>query len=84
MLGRRLNNGFDDLIQIHIFKSRLQQQQPKLLDVIDGSSFMYESLEDAITIIERITLSDHHGQYNRGPTYNKSGIIELNVSETFQ
>lgn len=40
---------------------------------------MYKSFEDAIAMIERMTLSDHKRKYNRGPTQNKSGIIEWNT-----
>lgn len=43
------------------------QPQPKLLlgATVDGS-LMSKSVEDAIVIIERMTLIDHQVKYNRG------------------
>lgn len=41
---------------------------------------MSKSVTDVRTIIEIMTLSDHQGQYNSGPTQKKSGIIKLNTN----
>lgn len=41
---------------------------------------MSKSVEDAITIIERMTLSGNQGHYNRSPTKSKNGIIVLNTN----
>lgn len=41
---------------------------------------MSKNVEDAIGIIDRMTLNDHQGQNNRGPTQKKAGIIELGTN----
>ncbi|KAK2397155.1 hypothetical protein QL285_058761 [Trifolium repens] len=81
MLRRCHNHGFDDLTQIHIFHNGLQHQPRLLLDATAGGSLMSKSVEDAITIIERMALSDHQGQYNRNPLQRKVGIIELDATD---
>jgi hypothetical protein len=42
---------------------------------------MSKSVEDAITIIEKMALSDHQGQYNRSPSQRKAEIIEFGTSD---
>ncbi|MCI32040.1 hypothetical protein A2U01_0053252, partial [Trifolium medium] len=77
MLRRCHNHDFDDLTQIHIFRNGLQHQPKLFLDVAAGGSLMSKSAEDAIAIIEKMALSDHQGQYNRGSSQRKAGIMEL-------
>lgn len=59
MLTRCMNNSFNDLTQIHIFRNELQLQPKLFLDATVRDSLMSKSTKDAIVIIERITLSDH-------------------------
>jgi hypothetical protein len=42
---------------------------------------MSKSVEDAITIIERMALCDHQIQYNGNPSQRKDGIIELGTTD---
>ncbi|MCI67670.1 hypothetical protein A2U01_0088929, partial [Trifolium medium] len=42
---------------------------------------MSKSVEDAITIIEKMALSDHQGESNRNPLQRKPGVIELCTSD---
>lgn len=80
MRRRFSNHGFDELMQIHIYKNGLQQKPKFLLDVNDGYSLMSKSVgdspmsksvEDATAVIERITLTDHQAQNNRNLTPRK-------------
>lgn len=50
-----------------------------MLDVTECGSLISKSVEDAITIIEIIALSDHQGKYNRNPTQRNNRIIKLNL-----
>ncbi|KAK2357770.1 hypothetical protein QL285_095012 [Trifolium repens] len=81
MLRRCPIHGFDDLTQIHIFRNGLLHQLKLFLDVAAGGSLMSKSAEDLITIIEKMALSDHQGQYNRSPSQSKAGIFELGTSD---
>ncbi|KAK2382248.1 hypothetical protein QL285_069796 [Trifolium repens] len=81
MLRRCPNHGFYDFTQIHIFRNGLQHQTKIFLDVAAGGSLMSKSVEDAITIIERMALGDHQGQYNGNPSQRKDGIIELGTTD---
>lgn len=38
---------------------------------------MSKSVEDAISIIDQMTLNDHQVHYNRGASQQKAGILEL-------
>jgi hypothetical protein len=79
-LRRCHNHDFDDLTQIHIFRNGLQHQPKLFLDVAAGGSLMSKSVEDALTIIERMALSDHQGQYSSGSSQRKAGIIQLSAT----
>ncbi|MCH83449.1 hypothetical protein A2U01_0004270 [Trifolium medium] len=46
-----------------------------------GGSLMSKSAKDAIVIIERMTLSDHQGQYNGNHSKRKAEIIELSATD---
>lgn len=80
MLKRCINHGFYDLIQISIFRNRLQQLPKLLLDATTGGSLMSKSVEDIIVIIKKMALNDHQGQYNRNPSQRKIRIIGLNTN----
>lgn len=71
----------DNLTQIHIFYNGLQQQPKLLLDAITDGSLMSKSVEDAIIIIERITLNDHRGKYNIKHAERKIKMSELNTND---
>ncbi|GAU46944.1 hypothetical protein TSUD_180480 [Trifolium subterraneum] len=81
MLRKCPNHGFDELTQIHIFRNGLLQQTKLLLDATAGGSLLSLSAEDATTIIEKMALSDGHGDYNRNPSQRKPGILELDSSD---
>ncbi|XP_050878319.1 uncharacterized protein LOC127082138 [Lathyrus oleraceus] len=66
MLRKCQGHGFDELTQIHIFHHGLQPQPRTLLDATTGGSLMSKNVEEAIAIIDRMTLNDHQGQHNRG------------------
>lgn len=42
---------------------------------------MSKSDKDAIIIKERVTLSDHQGEYNINPAKRKNDIMELNTND---
>ncbi|KAK2381320.1 hypothetical protein QL285_068928 [Trifolium repens] len=81
LLRRCHNHDFDDLTQIHIFRNGLQHQPKLFLDVTAGGSLMSKSAEDAITIIERMALSDHQSQYNGNSSQSNVRIIELGATD---
>ncbi|KAK2361118.1 hypothetical protein QL285_086309 [Trifolium repens] len=81
MLRKCPNHGFDELTQIHIFRNGLLQQTKLLLDATAGGSLLSLSAEDATAIIEKMALSDGHGDYNRNPSQRKPGVLELDTSD---
>ncbi|GAU37514.1 hypothetical protein TSUD_21190 [Trifolium subterraneum] len=81
MLRKCPNHGFDELTQIHIFRSGLLQQIKLLLDATAGGSLLSLSAADATAIIEKMALSDCQGDYNRNPVHKKAGILELDTSD---
>lgn len=72
MLIRCPNHYFGDLTQIHIFCNVLQSQPKLLLDATACVSLMSKSVEDTISIIVRMSLNNHQGQYNRGLSQRKA------------
>lgn len=48
--------------------------------ILLGDSLISKRLEEAITIIEKITLSDHQVQHDIKLSQRKNGIIELNIN----
>lgn len=62
----------------HVF----YEQQPKsfLYGTIQGS-LISKNVKDVITIIERISLSDHQGRHNKKPSQINNGIMELNTND---
>ncbi|GAU21677.1 hypothetical protein TSUD_242490 [Trifolium subterraneum] len=81
MLRKCPNHGFDELTQIHIFRNGLLQQIKLLLDATAGGSLLSLSAADATAIIEKMSLSDRQGDYNRNPVHKKAGILELDTSD---
>ena len=59
-------HGFDDLTQFHIFRNGLQSTHKTLLDATACESLMSKSVEEVVTIIDKMALNDHQGQHNRG------------------
>ncbi|KAK2361116.1 hypothetical protein QL285_086307 [Trifolium repens] len=82
MLRKCPNHGFDELTQIHIFRNGLLQQTKLLLDATAGGSLLSLSAEDATAIIDKMALSDGHGDYNRNPSQRKPGVLELDTSDS--
>lgn len=81
MLRKFSNHGFNDLTHIHIFRNGLQPQPKLLLDATACVSLMSKSVEDTISIINRMSLSDHHIHYNRGSSQKKARILELGTND---
>ncbi|XP_058761738.1 uncharacterized protein LOC131635147 [Vicia villosa] len=81
MLRKCKGHGFDDLTQIHIFRNGLQPVHKTLLDATAGGSLMSKSVEEAITIIDRMALNDRQNQHDRIPSQRKSGVLELNTND---
>lgn len=81
MVHKCLNHCLDDLTQIHVFRNGLQPQPKFLLDATSDGSLLFKSAEEAISIINRMTLNDHQVQYNRDTTQRKSGILELDTND---
>lgn len=80
ILRRCPKHNFDKHTQTHIFKNELQQLE-LLLDATTGGSVLSKSAEDATTVIERMTLSDHQGKHNMNPAQRENGIIKLNIND---
>ncbi|XP_058767248.1 uncharacterized protein LOC131640898 [Vicia villosa] len=66
MLRKCPNHGFDNLSQIHIFRNGLLPQPKLLLDATSGGSLLAKSAEEAATIINKMALTNHQVQHNRG------------------
>ncbi|XP_058726128.1 uncharacterized protein LOC131597447 [Vicia villosa] len=81
MLRKCPNHGFDDMSQIHIFRNGLLPQPKLLLDATAGGSLIAKSAEEAIAIIDRMALTDHQVQHNRGTVQKKAGILELGTND---
>ncbi|XP_058764619.1 uncharacterized protein LOC131638083 [Vicia villosa] len=54
LLRKCKGHGFDELTQIHLFRNGLQPVHKTLLDATAGGSLMSKSVEEAITIIDRM------------------------------
>ncbi|XP_058726087.1 uncharacterized protein LOC131597403 [Vicia villosa] len=52
-----------------------------LLDATAGGSLMYKSVEEAITVIDRMALNDRQSQHDRSPSQRKPGVLELNTND---
>ncbi|KAF1862654.1 hypothetical protein Lal_00013415 [Lupinus albus] len=65
-MGMCPNNGFEALKWIHIFCNGLQQQHKQILDATISGSLMGKSHEEAIGIIEVMSVGDQQGQHGRG------------------
>lgn len=59
MVRKCPNHGFDNLTQIHIFRNGLQPQPKLLLDATTSGSLLAKSAEEAISIINRMALTNH-------------------------
>ncbi|XP_058733282.1 uncharacterized protein LOC131604883 [Vicia villosa] len=81
MLRKCKGHGFYDLTQIHIFRNGLQPVHKTLLDATAGGSLMSKSVEEAITIIDRMALNDRQSQHDRSPSQRKPGVLELNTND---
>ncbi|XP_058727136.1 uncharacterized protein LOC131598568 [Vicia villosa] len=81
MLRKCPNHGFDDMSQIHIFRNGLLPQPKLLLDATAGGSLIAKSAAEAIAIIDRMALTDHQVQHNRGTVQKKAGILELGTND---
>src|SRR3954466_3842810 len=81
MLRKCKGHGFDDLTQIHIFRNGLQPVHKTLLDATAGGSLMPKSVEESITIIDRMALNDRQSQHDRSPSQRKPGVLELNTND---
>src|SRR4051812_30680185 len=81
MLRKCKGHGFDDLTQIHLFRNGLQPVHKTLLDATAGGSLMSKSVEETITIIDRMALNDRQSQHDRSPSQRKPGILELNTND---
>lgn len=62
-----------------MFRNWLQLWLKLLLDATHGGYLMSNTFEDVIVIIERMSLRDYQGKYNRNSTQSKVGIIKLNA-----
>lgn len=81
MLRKCPSHGFDDITQLHIFCNRLQAHPKLFLDATTGGSLMSKSVEDAISIIEQMTLNDLQVHYNIGVSQRKAGILEFGTND---
>lgn len=58
------------------------QPHPKLLlDAIAGGSLLAKSAEEVVSIINRMALTDHQVQYNRGTAQKKPEMLELGTND---
>lgn len=56
-------------------------QSKLLLDATAGSSLLSQCVEDAVSIINCMSLNDHQVQYSRGKTQRKPVILELGAND---
>jgi len=76
-------HGFDNEMQIHLFRQGLKNETKVLLDASVGGSLMSKTLFDAVKIIDQMALTDQKSSHNRSPSQRKAGILELESSDAF-
>ena len=59
----------------------MQPQTKLILDATTGGSLIEKSAKEATAIINRMALTDHQSQYNRGNAQKKSRILALDTND---
>lgn len=81
MRKRCQNQYFDDFSKICIFLNVLLKQPKLLLDTTAIGSLMTKSIEDAILIIQIMTLNDPRIQYIIGTSQKKLRALKMNTCD---
>ncbi|XP_058774726.1 uncharacterized protein LOC131648998 [Vicia villosa] len=81
MLRKCPNHSFDSLSQVHIFRNGLLPQPKLLLDATADGSLLAKSAEEAVAVIDRMALTDHQVQHNRGAIQKKLRVLELGTND---
>jgi len=74
-------HGFDNQMQIHLFRLGLKNETKVLLDASAGGSLMLKTPFDTVKIIDQMALTDRKTSHNQSPSQRKSGILELESSD---
>jgi len=74
-------HGFDNQMQIYLFRQGLKNETKVLLDASAGGGLMLKTLFEAVKIIDQMTLTDRKTYHNRIPSQRKAGILELDSSD---
>jgi len=74
-------HGFDNQMQIYLFRQGLQNNTKVLLDATAGGGLMLKTPHEALKIIDQMALTDRKTSHNRNPSQRKAGILELESSD---
>ena len=74
-------HGFDNQMQIYLFRQGLKNETKVLLDATAGGGLMLKTPFDAVKIIDQMALTDRKTSHNRSPSQRKVGILELESSD---
>ena len=74
-------HGFDNQMQIHLFRLGLKNETKVFLDASAGGSLMLKTPFDTVKIIDQMALTDRKTSHNQSPSQRKSGILELESSD---
>lgn len=74
-------HGFDNKMQIYLFREGLQSDSKIMLDASSGGSVMLKSPEEAVKIINQMALNSRKSVHNRNPSHRKAGILDLDTGD---
>ena len=74
-------HGFDNQMQIYLFRQGLQNNTKVLVDATAGGGLMLKTPHEAVKIIDQMALTDCKTSHNRSPSQRKVGILELESSD---
>jgi len=74
-------HGFDNHMQIYLFRQGLKNETKVLLDASAGGGLMLRTPFDVVKIIDQMALTDRKSSHNRNLSERKADILELESSD---
>jgi len=74
-------HGFDNRMQIYLFRQGLKNETKVLLDASAGGGIMLKTTLESVKIIDQMALTDRKTFHNRSPSQRKADILELESSD---
>jgi len=74
-------HGFDNRMQIYLFRQGLKNETKVLLDASAGGGLILKTPFEAMKIIDQMALTDRKTSHNRSPSQRKAGILGLESSD---